>query len=150
MPSEVNYSDRGHDSTMLTVTHLSACSIVCTFCSGNPCHHILVSRHRPFVLSADHHVITFQHVSPILSTKAVQQKHKALVRHQPLCQLSVIRLMPQQRVFLVWMKGLCHRLITTPCPGRVFLVGKVLELWPILFRECWCLRSVQLLRLRRQ
>ena len=54
----------------------------------------------------------------------MQQKQGYLVRHQPLCQISIIHVVPQQGVFLVWIRTLCQQLIATPCQRRVFLVSK--------------------------
>ena len=117
-----------HDSTMLTLTLLSVCSIVCVICNDSPCQHLPLIRHRPALLSAAHHrVITRQYVSCIPSTRALQQKHRSLVCHKPLCQLSVINPIPQERTSLVLIRTLCQRLTAEPCSKPVYQVSKCLS-----------------------
>ena len=84
------------------MTLLCVCTIVYVFCNGSPCHHLLLTKHRPALLSALH----------------------PLVSHKPSCQLSVISPIQHKHPYPVWIRTLCQRLIASPCSKRVFLVRK--------------------------
>ena len=63
VPSEVNYGDRGSRFYDADYDPPSVRSIVGVSCDNCPCHHPLLTRHRPALLSAQRRVTTSQYVS---------------------------------------------------------------------------------------
>ena len=139
-----------HDST-LTMILVSVCSTVFVFCNGSPCRHVLLTRHRPALLSVRHRVtnMTVRLVNPIdqgipaeTPVSRVPQTFVSGIDHQSDATQTPVSRVDQDSV----SAADCISVSQAGFSGK-----QVLELWPILFGSVGGLGSVWLLpQFRRQ